>query len=98
MIGYVIVSQGDKVYSNRINKSLDDVKEDVLYRKMDSYFMLDIIEGRFVSSLDDIHREADFDIAVDRYIEIAEWVISVDIDTNNVDIFYHDILIDKRNK
>ena len=98
MIGYVIVSSGDEVYSNGINKSLDDVKEDVLYRKIDEYFMLDVMEGRFVSSLNDVHGEADFDIAVDGYIEIAEWVISVDIDTNDVDIFHHGILIDRRNK
>lgn len=98
MIGYIIVSHGDDVYSNGMNTSLDDAKEDVLYRKMDSYFMLDVMEGRFVSSLDDVHREADFDTSVDGYIEIAEWVISVDIDTNDVDIFHHGILIDRRNK
>ena len=98
MIGYIIVQSGDEVYSNGINESLDDVKENVLYRKMDEYFLTDIKEGRFTKNLEDVHKEADFDYAVDGYIEISEWVIAVEIDTNNVDIFHHGILIDRRNK
>lgn len=98
MIGYIIVSHGDDVYSNGMNKSLDDAKEDVLYRKMDAYFMSDVKEGYFVSNINNVRKEAEFDAAVDGYIEIAEWVISIDTDTNDVDIFHHGILIDRRNK
>ena len=98
MIGYIIVSQGDEIYSNGMNTSLDDAKEDVLYRKMDSYFMLDVMEGRFVSSLNDVHKEADFEVAVEGYTNQAEWIISVDIDTNDVEIFHYGMLIDRRNK
>lgn len=97
MIGYIIVSQGDEVYSNGMNTSLDDAKEDVLFRKMDKYFMLDIMEGRYASNINDIHKEAEFEAAVDGYIEIAEWVISVDADTNDVDIFHNGMLVDRRN-
>jgi len=96
MIGYIIVSHNDDVYSNGMNKSLDDAREDVLYRKMDEYFMLDIKTGRFVSNLEDVHKEADFEVAVDGYINQTEYVIAVDIDTNDVDIYYRGTLMDRR--
>ena len=95
MIGYIIVSQGDEIYSNKINKSLDDFKEDVLYRAFDKYFMLDVQEGRFVSDINNIHREVDFETSIDGYINLSEWVIAVDIDINNVNIYYNGILENK---
>ena len=98
MIGYVVVCSNDDVYSNGINKSLDNAIEDILHRKMDKYFMLDITEGYYASDMNSIRNEADFEVAVEGYISIAEWVIAINIDTNDVDIYYNGILVDKRNK
>lgn len=95
MIGYIIVSHDDEVYSNRMNISLDSAKENVLYRKFDKYFTIDVQEGRFVSNINDVHKEADFETAIDGYINLSEWIIAVDIDTNNIDIYYNGILENK---
>lgn len=92
MIGYIIVSHDDDVYSNRMNTSLDSAKENVLYRKFDKYFTIDVQEGRFISNINDVHKEADFEVSVEGYINLSEWVIAVDVDANNVDIYYNGIL------
>ena len=96
MIGYIIVSHDDEVYSNKLNKSLDDAKEDVLYRSFDKYFMTDIKCGRFVSDLNDVSSEADFEVAVEGYINQAEYIIAVDMNTNDIEIYYQGILMDRR--
>ena len=98
MIGYIIVQSGDEVYSNGINKSLDDAVEDVLHRKMDKYFMLDIKEGYYASDINSVRKEADFEVSIEGYISIAEWVIAINIDTNDADIYYNGTFVDRRKK
>ena len=87
MTGYIIATYKDVSCSNILEKSLDKVKEDILNRKIDKFFMKDILDGYYVEDLENIKIEDDFEEAIEQYINVSEWIITVNVDTKSIDTY-----------
>ena len=87
MTGYIISTMKDVSCSNILEKSLDRVKEDILNRKIDKFFMKDIIDGYYVSDMNNIKIEDDFEEAIEQYINVSEWIITVNVDTKSIETY-----------
>ena len=87
MTGYIITTMNDVTCSNSLEKSLDRVKEDILNRKIDKFFMKDILDGYYVSDMNNIKIEDDFEEAIEQYINVSEWIITVNVDTKSIETY-----------
>ena len=98
MAGHIIAVMDDITVSNGTDKEMDDVKEDIFNKIIDKYLFKDIMDGYYIEDLKNIEIEDDFDDALDKYLDIDFWTISIDINVKSIYVYEYGLLTDEKMK